>query len=211
MSPISEFYPYVLPHAMGCSVPLVEQVIRDICIDFCEHAPIAQEVIDPIDLKTGVVEYDLDVQAGVVVSLILDAKYNGNTMRIGNAGDFPDPRLMHQMPVGDPCAVMQLGEAKFVTNLAPATDQKKAIRLLVSTKPTKKATSVADILAADYSYDISLGVLSRLLLMPNQPFSNPALATIYRNDYEIKRTAARIRAEASFGRTSSVIRPRRFI
>lgn len=207
MANLSDFMARVLPYAKGCSYPLAEQHIRDICIDFCTKAPVVQVQLDPISAVTGQADYDLDPPSGTAVTLILEAWYQGCELATFKSGDGVG--LVAQP--GWPSAYKQSGEAIFSLNFAPQADATDAIRLLVATKPTRKAATVADILINDYSHEIGIGVCSRLLKMPGFDFFNPALAIDFKNEYEVARTEARIRAEASFGRAQTCAKPRRFI
>jgi len=204
---LSDFMPYVLPYAIGCSYPLAEQHIRQTCIDFCNIAPVVQVELDPINVVAGQFDYDLEPPSGMAVTFVLSAKYRGNELGVFKSGDS-DSLLRSS---GTPTAFKQSGDPILTLNFAPIEDVSNSLALVVATKPTNRATSVADILFNDYAYEIGLGAVSRLLKVPGQPFTNQIAASEFRRDYEIARTNARIRAEASFGRVGSTAKYRRFI
>ena len=208
MTPLSDFMPYVLPYVAGCTYPLAELHIRNICIDFCTQAPIVQEVLDPIDVALGQIEYDIDTTSQTEPTLILSATYNGRPLEIFKASDvnLEQLRKLH----GEPMGVMQQAQPVFELDRTPAQDAPGAIVLRAATKPARNAMQVADVLFNDYAYEIGQGVVGRLLMMPGHDFSAPNLAGFYTATYETARTAARIRAERSFGSAPARVRHRAF-
>lgn len=209
MAALTDFLPEVLPYVPGCSVPLALKQLRAICMDFCSVAPIVQATIDPIDLAAGEPEYDIDTPNGTDVTLILAATLNGMPLRILGLHDADF--LTARTTMGSPRGIKQSASNSLMLDVSPTYDMPQALALVVATKPKRSATSVADVLLNDYAYDIGQGAIGRLLLMPNQPFSAPANAFAYTANYERTRTNARIRAESSFGQSSTRVQPRRFI
>jgi hypothetical protein len=209
MAALSDFMPYVLPYVQGCTYPLAELHIRNICIDFCTHAPIVQERPDPIDVVAGQIEYDIDTASYTAATLILEAAYQLRPLAILKVGDINFEQA-HQYQ-GEPRALMQSAQPTFTLDHTPAVDAPGAITMLVATKPTRMATNVADLLLNDYGFEIGQGVVGRLMMIPGHEWTNPAIAGAYTQIYERARTEARIRAEASFGQTGSRVMSRRFI
>lgn len=208
MTPLSEFMPYVLPYVPGCTYPLAELHIRNICIDFCTQAPIVQEVLDPIDVALDQIEYDIDTTSQTEPTIILSATFRGRPLEIFKASDVNLERLRELR--GEPMGLMQQAEPVFELDRTPAEDAPGAIVLRVATKPTRAAMNVADVLFRDYAYEIGQGVVGRLQMMPGHDFTSLATAGYYASIYETARTAARIRAERSFGTAPVRVRPRRF-
>jgi hypothetical protein len=218
MANLSDFMPHVMIHVPGCSYPLAEQAVRGICIDFCSKATIAQVSLDAIGVIANKIEYDLEPPYDTSATLILDAYYMGNKLSIFKLGDSDRSRDKYSQSFlgvgvisGTPSSIRQTGDATFIFDVAPLVDIDKAVSLIVAVKPKNNAATVPDILLNDYAYEIGLGAASRLMSIQGQGFYNPAQAADFRSTYEIARTGARIRAEASFGRSNSVVSPRRFI
>ncbi|MFB9244946.1 hypothetical protein [Massilia antarctica] len=208
MANLSDFFAHVLPYVTGCSYPLAEQHIRDICIDFCSHAPVAQVATDPLDVVHGERQYDIDTPSESVATIILEAAYYARPLRIVKTGDMHLACL--QGRTGEPWSIQQAATNVFTLDATPTQDAAQAIKLLVATRPTRTADTVADVLLDDYAFDIGQGVVGRLMRIAGHEFTNLAAAGLYTREYEIARTAARIRAEQSFGRTASRVRPRAF-
>lgn len=201
----ADFMPHILPYAKGCSVPLAEQHLRAIVLDFCTHAPIVQETLEPMDVQAGQREYDLDMPNGCDLVHILQADYERRRLRIVKPGES----LVALS--GSPMGLQQGAGNSFQFDCIPVESVPQALRLRVSTKPARNASRVTDILLGDYGYEIGQGVIGRLMLLPGQPFSAPGLAGIYTSTYLTARTDARIRAERGFGIAGMRVKPRRFI
>lgn len=208
MAALSDFMPYVLPYVPGCTYPLAELHIRQICIDFCAASSVVQEQLDAIDVVAGQINYDIDSAPHTTPTLVIEAAYLMRPLAIIKQGDINFPRA-HEYH-GEPFALMQAGDGTFTLDHTPAQDIAGAISLLVATKPARNAQNVADLLLDDYGHEIGQGAVGRLLMIPGHEWTNPAIAGAYTQIYERARTDARIRAEASFGRTSTRVRSRRF-
>ena len=206
MATLADFMPHILPYASGCSYPMAEQHLRAILLDFCMHAPIVQEKLDPIDVLAGQREYELDMPQGCDVVHILLAQLRTQRLAISvfSASEQLTPLS------STPRAVQQGAGNSLLFDSIPVESAPQALHLLVSTKPTRNANRVADILLGDYGYEIGQGVIGRLLLIPGQAFSAPGLSAIYTHTYLTARTDARIRAERGFGVNSMRALPRRF-
>lgn len=214
MATLAEFMPHVLPLVPGCPAPLAELTLRAVAIDFCSHAPVVQEVLDPIDVIAGQQQYDIDLPYGSNVTLILEAFYLGQRMGVFKTGDeaMPDSRpawlTLHAGPAL--YALRQAADNTFTLDRVPTDTVPGAIVLRVATRPAPMAGVLDDVLLADYGYEIGAGTAARLMLMPGQLFSNPALAPTYQAIYVAARTEARIRADKSFGMAATRVRPRPF-
>ncbi len=192
----------------GCSRPLAELHIRNVLMDFCTWAPIAQQTLDPVTVVQGVRDYDFETEAAAVVTRVLEVKYHGRDLAIYKAGD-PQVDRTGQV-VGPPSGIILNASNGYSLNITPAVTDQRALQLLVATKPGPQAQQIDDLLLTDYGYEIGQGVAARLMKIPGHPFSAPALAPTYEATYLKARTDARIRAEASFGGAQTRVRSRRF-
>jgi hypothetical protein len=205
MATLAEFLPHLLPLVPGCPQPLAETTLRGVLLDFCSFAPVVQELLEPIDVVAGQAEYDIDLLYGVNVTQVLEAYYLNAPVAVIRRED--DQRA----PGSAPYALRQAAGNTFTLLPTPGTDAAAALVLRVATRPSHLAGSVDDLLLHDYGYELGCGAAARLQLIPGQPFSDPQLAVINQGIYTAARTNARIRADASFGRSSNRVQPRQFI
>lgn len=208
MASLSDFLPYVLPYVAGCSRPLAELHIRNVLMDFCAWAPIAQQVLDPITVIQGVRDYDFETEAGTFVTSVREVTFLGRPLAIYKLGD---PQIDYTgQAAGPPSGIVLNANNAFSLNITPEATSMGALRMVVATKPGPQAQQVADLLLNDYGYEIGQGVVARLMKIPGQAFSAPGAAFAYEAPYLKARNDARIRAEASFGAAQTRVRPRRF-
>lgn len=208
MASVSDFLVHVLPSAPGCSFPLAEQHIRDVCIDFCTHVPIVTQNCDPAGMVAGVLEYDVDVPMGQEAARILEAAYLGRPLRILGPGDS-NFGANEELP-GEPTAVKLLARNAMELDRPAALTVPRALTLRVSTKPSRNATTVADVLLDSYGYEIGQGVLGRLLKMPGHKFSKPAASYAYEATYINARSTARASCEPGVSNSAPRARYRPF-
>lgn len=209
MVPYTSFLPYVLPYVMGCTEPLAVQVVRDVCIEFAEHTLLTATTLDPIPLIAKIDTYDLDSAPGTVVQQITQAWLETHRLTIINA-DSREARVemfnrtfadANREP-GHPTALMQNPDNTFTLNAVPGETVKGAITIRALVKPARTSTSVDSLLFNDYAPALGAGAVARLMNLPNEPFSNPAMAPIHESVYLRARHQARIRANKAMGRTN---------
>jgi hypothetical protein len=210
MAQLAEFLPYVLPYAAGCSAPLAEQQIRQICIDFCMHVPVVQLTLDPLDLLAGQREYDIDSPPGSETSDILQAWFQGQPLPIVSGKSGAGPWFAPNATPGPPLALRQRAANTFELDRAPAESLSQALILQIATRPSRNSNQIADILFNDYAYGIGQGVVARLLMMPGHSFSNPGMAAYYHSEYLRVRAEARIRVARDFNPVALRVAPRAF-
>ncbi len=216
MAQLSDFAPYVLPYVVGCPEPLMEQHVRDTCIDFCSRTSIIQLALDPIDALQGQIECDLDTPNGTITHLILEAWYEGRPLGQFKSGDTSSTAEAFNLLFagadvygGTPKSVQLTPTNTFMFDVAPFADSIAGVTMKVALKPTRTTTTVDDLLFNDYADTIGQGTVSRLMRLPGQTFSSRDW-TAYESMYQVARTNARIRASKSFGRAGMFMRPRRF-
>lgn len=203
MAAISDFLPYVLPYVTGCSELLAEQMIRDVCIDFCTKSLVVQQRIPAITSTVGEYEYEFEELSGELrVHMVMQAWYDGNELDVrGMDAVTPEP------VDGLPTALFQIDNTSFQLNRKPEVAGSIEIRAAVA--PLRTATEVPDVLLNDYAYEIGQGAIARLLRIPKQVFTDVQSSLLNEKEYEKARNAAQLKANKAFGRTDDRVRPRR--
>lgn len=214
MVPISHFHPHVMPYAAGASEMLIDQYLISAAIDFCSGSLIVQADLDPMTLIPGIVEYELDSPGQQKIHMLMHVYHGARELGIVTA-DMAQANPAHYgnwfyagatVPTGRPNQIFQKNEKTFLVDRAPDELEPIILTLSAALKPDRKATQLADILFDDYADAIALGAASRLLMLPNQAFSNPQLAAAYGIQFAQQRAAAQLRAATSFGRATHRVR-----
>jgi hypothetical protein len=195
MKPISEFFPRVMPHVPGCSEPLAQQALVDAAIVFCEESQVIRARLDEFSTTADQVSYELDAPAQQQVARILEVRVDGRPIPAVMAEDV---NLITDA-VGSPMAYYtDATGSEFTLRLFPVPDGVYQVQVSAALRPTRTATSVEDDLFNLWSDAVISGALARLMLVPAQPFSNPAAAGGY--GASAASAARKARIEGGFGR-----------
>ena len=191
MVTITSFYPYVLPHVVGCPDPVMDQAIRSACIEFCAQTLLVQEVTT-VSVVSGVQDYDIEVPSGMglskVIGVLLEDQWltpnsiesvrSGLALR-GSVGSAvvaqSTPRVYFQKT---PTA------AEISLYPVPADSVIEGLAMRAAFTPLRNAITVADVLYQNYAEDIGAGAISRLMLMPGQVYSDLQSAGIHRAKFD---------------------------
>lgn len=215
MKNVSDFLPFVLPYAPGCSDPMAEQAIVSACMEFCERSLIVQETLGESSAADQA-DYDVSEPAqGALVKVLavfyLDARLKARSREMVRRGSAARGEAITGVTVtsGTPVEWFSRDPAQPIISLypPPAESEEGAITIVAAFRPTRAATRVADTLYDDYAEDIAAGAIARLLIMPAQSFTSPSLAGTYRSQFLSAVHAASTLARVGLGATASRVQP----
>lgn len=185
MAKLSDFYSRITPYVLGCSDPLMEQAVRDACIDFCSSTLFLQKMLDPISLVSGVAEYELSPPDGDTAIVQVSEVWHGQrrlnlpiTDNIYPVGAFDTTKAQ---VFGDPIWYYHI-EPTIPLRVYPIPDEaatEEQLTVRVSVRPTNDAKTVDDVLYDDWAGAIAASAMSKLFMVPHQPFSDPKMAAFY--------------------------------
>lgn len=150
--------------------------IRQAAIEFCERTrfwryedefAITSTDIDGLTAPSGSVIYDIDA-----------VWFNGRKLTPKTTG-----QLVLE-PTWRSGATAQTSTPKYVTQTEPNTIQivpfqTGQLKFALFLKPSQDATEVPDFLVDQHRETIAHGALARILLIPNQSFTNPDMAAAF--------------------------------
>jgi hypothetical protein len=218
MAKIADFLPQVVSFLPGCSEPLAAKHVLEICRDFCQFAGIWQQTLDPVSTVYGMRTYDLSPPIGANIVSVTKAWHRNIEIKVINgdarsirpelyndsfqgAGNNPGtPRLL----------LVDFENSAMVLDPPPSTTEDNALTIRVVLKPSRTAQSVPNLLLEEYEYAISQGAIARIASVPSQPFTDKQAALIANVEYLKARADAAIRANKTFARSQSAVRPRPF-
>ena len=218
MVPLSKFLPYVLPHVSGCSDPMAEQVIRSACVEFCATTLVIQE-LSTATLTAGVSDYDIDVPTGSVLVKVLGVLVEDTWLSPHSLESVRSGLVLRgatantQAVTGSPMGYFQKtpNSTSITVSPVPSATVSNGLAVRAAFAPSRAAQSVDDTLFENYAEDIAAGAVSRLLLMPGQPFSAPAMAGAYRAQFDVAARKASIRARVGQVAVASRVQPSHFV
>jgi hypothetical protein len=205
MKALSEFYPRIIPYLPGIAEPMVNQVLVDSAIDFCESSLVLRENLDPFATVIGKIEYDLDPPSvqhnisrvmGVAVDKVALSGVEYETLR----NDFP---VSYSRPKG---FYTDRTGSTLTLQLVPPPDKVYPIVVNVTLRPARAATLLEDDLYNIWIDPIVSGAIARAMQIPDQPFTNFAQAR-YLLNYAARQTISG-RIEGNYGQIRASARTR---
>jgi len=180
----SAFYPYLIPLVPHVADPVAEQAIRDTCIEFCKESLIWQEQMDPISSTQGEGVYELDVPTGANLAHIIDLYYNQSRLWKKSVSEIASKYSRDWMlRVGTPTVYTMLNPNEVTLVPKPDTAMQDALTGLLAFTPLRKSTGIVDYVYEEYAEEIARGAASRLMTIPNQQWTEPKAALMYRKQF----------------------------
>lgn len=175
MSALSVFLPKIYQYAPGCSEPAAFDGIRSAAITFCESTNLWRtKLTPPIGSANPIALTPIaDSVIHVIETNLLDGcelkpkttQWLDENCRGWRAADY----------TGSPSYITQTNEDQV--SLVPFGGT--ALEVWVTLKPTQTAATLPDFIANRYMDAIQSGALSKILLLPKQPFRDPVLAAAF--------------------------------
>jgi len=170
----SDFYDWVIPDIPGYIPGMIDMALRDAAIEFCEKALIWKETLDPIEITSGVDQYDLSLPAKSVLADVLEASLvNGwldpiNTVGVRNSGG--------QGRGGAPSGYLFYDDT--IVTIDPAPTSNDTLNLIVALKPSRASDKLPSFLLERWIDAVAAGAKSRLMRMQKKAWTNPELAGV---------------------------------
>lgn len=168
--PIEDLYPKVLMYAPGCPEPLAVDHLRDAAITLCERTRCWRDVD----------EFETDGESRVVIPAIVPGtalyeieKAWFEEQELEPTG-YAEDMLFHDN--GYPRRFSQ--QLPDTLQLIPAGSP-GTVRLSMWLKPSQDAEELPKFFFEQFAQALADGALSTLLLIPNQPFTNPQMAAVF--------------------------------
>lgn len=185
----ASFYPDVLIHVPAAPDPLIDQELRRAASEYFRRTRAWVEWLPSITTDAATRTYGLDIPAGATVVALERAALDGTPIDILIWRESPtDPEAAASGVLG----IGSRDRMDITIEKTPADGQ--ALSVQVSLMPSRTATGLPDHLFEQHADAIRAGALSRLLLLPGQPYSNPAMAAVHRQTYEVELASAAVHA-----------------
>jgi len=178
-------YQDLLPDLPGVPEPMVERALIRCAQELCRRARVWPVWTDPVTIKNGVTEYDMELPSGAQVIVIERATRNGAPMAM-------TPWTFIQAPPQQAHGARIVpGRISFQTNGLVDGDE-VCFRAVLA--PADNAPGVPDEVFDPYSDLLAAGIKSRLMLTPGQPFTNLELGAANAQAWSAGVSAACLRA-----------------
>lgn len=175
MREIEDLLPQVLPYAPGCAEPTAIQHLRDAAERFCERTR-CWRFIDTIQTVGQHCEI-VCVPSYACLFEIEWAKFNGCELEPKK----PEADTWHRDD--------GYTEPRYITQVNPNAvslepHAKGELMISMFLKPSLNADVLPSFMFSQFARALGDGALSTLLLIPNQPFTNPQMAAVFEGKFQ---------------------------
>ena len=178
---LRDIAPLVQPDAPGCPLFEVERAVREAAIELCSKADVFRAEPQDVRLVPKVFEYDLPVPTGAEATRVIDVQMAGISLK-KEPSETAIHSMLARMDPSKPTHFYQRDNEAII--LAPAPKEAVTVKLFMALKPTPSATSIPDSWGREYRDLLAKGAKAWLLLMNKQPWSNPQLGALNRQQFE---------------------------
>lgn len=217
MTAWADFYDHILPDVNGVSTGVVDHILRQVAIDFCEKTCILTEEADLIDVVADTATYTLvplseagGTPPGLVEPYKIKAAwYDGVPLAIAPIDVLNSANGYwgsDTATVATAYTQKQPDEIILYPNPSVSLDEGLRVELIV--RPLQDAAELEDWVANRYMECLAYGVKGRLMAQPNRPWTNPEYASYYLGLYTSARAKATIEANTSLTRGVLSVRQR---
>lgn len=206
------FLPRLLPSVPGCPDPTARQALLDSAIEFCEETALVRITTDP-QVAAGVSVYEVEVPLGQKVAITQRAWYGRQELMpamssmVSNVDAYT---FVPSDPNQVPHSFLESAPGEITLFPAPGVLATGQVTFRAATKPSRSATSVADVLYEDWAEAIVAGALKRLHAIPDTPYFSDNHAIRRAAEFQLGINRARAEAQRGRVRGSITTAPRRF-
>jgi hypothetical protein len=217
MIQLTTFEKFIRPEVLLCPWPTLSYALTQTIIDFAEETWVFSKSFNvtaaTADIVTAINDY-IDIDAGSYVTdktiiAVDDFLIDGVTWRlkyVDLSDDIDDDNLSS---VRDTDQKMFSIRDTGALRIHELSDGQK-IFLKVIFKPDTDITEIDDTIFNDYLNPIVDGTKARLLMIPNQPWTNTAMAGYYLKGYDRGASIARRKIQKGFTKEPGFVKWREF-
>lgn len=167
----SELLGEVLPYLNADpSDPVAENVIKRTVIEFCARSWVWQHLTDQIDVVAGENTYDLEQPTGTDVVAVISAALDAKPLLPKDILWLNKEMPCWQTTGTQPQYFTQVDTEQII--LAGMPNSGYSLTLTLALQPSRSATSFPKWILNQYLYVLADGALSKLMMMPNKPWTD---------------------------------------
>lgn len=181
----SDFYPDVLAELPGAPLPVVDDCLRNVAIEFFDRTKAYVVDIDPFDAVADQMAYSLSLPAGTELVEIQSIYFSGDKIDPKSPKFLEDKYGDWAVEVDTPAFYTQQDLENVLLVPAPATDEVDAVKIRAAIKPGATSTGIGDSQFAQWRQAIASGAKGRMMAMGGGvTWENLRLAPIYMGAFE---------------------------
>lgn len=208
------FFPEVMPFFPGIPEPIIENAIRNACIEFAERSDWLFYTPQPQRLIASENEYDLtlDLPTDHIISKVQSAWANQQSLTPKAEEDLRRIYgLDWRKTPGNPCYFTQYTPETMIIVPIPTVSVVGGLECTLVVRPSVLSTTVDDSLLNRWHEVIAAGARSRLYAVPGHAYENPKLAAGYAVMFQDGVLKAQIQRRQALTRAILRVRPPRLV
>lgn len=201
---LDEVLPYL---AADPSNPVTENAIKRSVIEFCAGSWIWRYIPDPIDVVAGQARYTLEPPSGTDVSVVIDVQHNTTPLPARSTSwldaEIPGWRTIRKTPKYH----TQTDTEEIILAAVPEVNLPAGLTMTLALQPSQRSKDFPGWIGNQYIYDLANGAVSRLMLMPNRPWTDLQNGADRRARFDAAIANARAAAASAVGRAPGRVKP----
>ena len=181
------FLPLITPHLSGCQIATIKLYLASTAADFFARTYLWREQINGITVRTGVVDYELDPDTGLVEDVI-SVVYGEHTLTRTDLRLIGTEKLSE---TGEPREFWI--QADNSIRIFPIPEEGTTLKVYAVLKPSRAGSGVEDWIYETFADTIVSGTIAQLAMIPGKEWTDVALAGMHKGLFERAITNARIR------------------
>lgn len=196
MKALDEFLDQLRLDAPECGLPLLRQALRDSARTFCKRTNIWQKEVTR-SLQNGKREYIVPLEENSILIEVIQMsrrientnpiKYADRTRYKQTQQDLDFTHDAWRDTVDNNAGFIHWGitpdRKRVFLQQKPGIDYQDGIRYTFTMAPDNTASEVIDILVDEYVEEIAAGAAAKILVMPRQVWTDPALAGLRKSEF----------------------------
>ena len=181
------------------SDPVTEAAARRVVTEFCAATWVWQHLPAPINVVANQAAYALTAPADADIAAVLAAEHDAIPLDPKTPAWLNESLPRWRTVAGTPRYFTQTETGQLVLAPVPGAGLPSGLTTVLALQPKKTATGAPDWLMTKYRYSLVDGVLARLMLMSDKPWTDLANGQDRRASYESAVANARADAVSALG------------
>lgn len=168
----ADFYTFYLADLPGCTSFAAANELRRAAQEFCGRTRVWRVDLDPTITNAKEDTYEFELEDDWLLCKVLAAKLDDADLNILTPSD----------DLRGATGILPLDQTQFT--LFPQPGAKQRVYITAALKPSNEADGVEDYVFDHYAEKIAYGAKARLMMRPNKPYSDPAMAERFEEKFE---------------------------
>lgn len=185
--------------AAAPSAPLVLKEVRKTLMELCVRTTIWRAYLDPLTVVAGYNTIEITGDTGATIAELITVELSGVPLEARTIGWLNENVQDWKTSAGVPRFYTQMRPDELILAPLPASRVSGGLKIVAAQQPARDATTIPAWLYDRYQEEILNGACSRLMLLPNKPWTDEANGADRRDRWISCLGAIKAQAATSYG------------